>query len=240
MPIDIQGKATLMSSACRTTLDQQTVTSAQAAAAKNKSPATVWAKIKDWFCGTQEAKVKHHLYIMFSERTAPQQKVDSFNALKDMAGANFRIRFLPPDGNDTRYRLDLGDGEPVVLFNSPNEGPYRVINGPAAHQDADQSNVQAAHQSQAVPPKPSTKRVSMTMVDAMRNVLENAKRNPPQFKTAAESLLFHGKYVQPVQESSRGHAKASPVQSLSPQPSAEDRHGKWAEASSDDGLSVEF
>jgi hypothetical protein len=69
-----------------------------------------WDKVADWFCNTNRTEAKKCLFDLYSERATHGQKVESFLALKNMAGADYQNRFLIEESETgVRYTLDLSD-----------------------------------------------------------------------------------------------------------------------------------
>lgn len=69
-----------------------------------------WDKIADWFCSTNRTEAKKCLYDLYSEATPHGQKIESFQALKEMAGANYQSRFQIEENEEgVRYTLDLSE-----------------------------------------------------------------------------------------------------------------------------------
>ncbi|MGA0585262.1 MAG: hypothetical protein ACO2ER_15325, partial [Castellaniella sp.] len=69
-----------------------------------------WDKVADWFCNTNRAEAKKCLFDLYSETTTHHQKVESFHALKNMAGAEYQSRFqIEENETGVRYTLDLSE-----------------------------------------------------------------------------------------------------------------------------------
>lgn len=62
-----------------------------------------WDKVADWFCNTNRTEAKKCLFDLYSETTPHHQKVESFLALKGMAGAEYQSRFQIEE-NETGVR----------------------------------------------------------------------------------------------------------------------------------------
>ncbi len=69
-----------------------------------------WDKIADWFSSTDRTEAKKCLFDLCSESTTHGQKIESFMALKDMAGAHYQSRFQVEENEEgVRYTLDLAE-----------------------------------------------------------------------------------------------------------------------------------
>lgn len=69
-----------------------------------------WDKVADWFCNTNRTEAKKCLFDLYSETTPHHQKVESFLALKGMAGAEYQSRFqIEENETGVRYTLDLSE-----------------------------------------------------------------------------------------------------------------------------------
>lgn len=55
---------------------------------------SLYDRVSDWFCGTQKAEATRLLFDVYSRNTPTQTKVDSFYALKALAGDNYKNRFM--------------------------------------------------------------------------------------------------------------------------------------------------
>lgn len=71
-----------------------------------------WDKVADWFCNTNRTEAKKCLFDLYSETTPHHQKIESFHALKGMAGAEYQNRFqIEENETGVRYTLDLSEAQ---------------------------------------------------------------------------------------------------------------------------------
>ena len=70
----------------------------------------IYDKVKDWFCGTQHAEVKKHIFDLYSPNTTHAQKTEAFQNLKNMTGHGYKDRFTEsPTEAVIKYGIIFGD-----------------------------------------------------------------------------------------------------------------------------------
>lgn len=107
------------------TFNPSMVSSHELAAVKNASSrdqigsvvTRILDKVCDWFCGTQRAEVKKHLFDMYSPTSTDQVKLTAFLALQSIAGEGYKDRFQSSRENgQERYTLELDSALPEDSF----------------------------------------------------------------------------------------------------------------------------
>lgn len=79
-------------------------------------------RMADWFCGTQRAEVKKHLFDMYSPTSTDQVKISGFLALQELAGEGYKDRFQSSRENgQERYTLQLDSAAPEDSFSLSRE-----------------------------------------------------------------------------------------------------------------------
>lgn len=73
----------------------------------------LWDSVTDWFCGTNKAEAIRLLFDISSGSTSNSTKVNSFYALKELAGDGYKNRFmidiLPPIGVIYKLAVETND-----------------------------------------------------------------------------------------------------------------------------------
>ncbi len=107
------------------TFNPTTVSSQELGTIKNASSrdkigsivSRVLDKVSDWFCGTQRAEVKKHIFDMYSPTSTDQVKITGFLALQALAGEGYKDRFQSSRENgQERYALQLESAMPEDCF----------------------------------------------------------------------------------------------------------------------------
>jgi hypothetical protein len=74
-------------------------------------------KVADWFCGTNRVEAKKYIFDLFSPAISDAVKIESFEALKNLAGAGYQDRFIQTNDSDKKtYSLNFGTGEDSGKF----------------------------------------------------------------------------------------------------------------------------
>lgn len=71
----------------------------------------IWDKVADWFCGTTRVETKKYIFDLISPTTSDAVKIKSFEALKNLAGADYKELFVKETQLDKEiYSLDFATG----------------------------------------------------------------------------------------------------------------------------------
>lgn len=111
---------TAISSKAAPPLNLSSISASDVVALKNSSDrdniggfrSRLWDKISDFFCGTQRQEAKKILLDLFLPGTIDAHKIQSFFALKDLAGDGYKDHFRHSiEGNKETYTLMLDSDE---------------------------------------------------------------------------------------------------------------------------------
>lgn len=70
---------------------------------------SVWGKIADWFCGTHKEAAKTALFKLMHEQLSDGEKLETFNALRDLATQPFKSQFQYSVVTDNSVLLNIKD-----------------------------------------------------------------------------------------------------------------------------------